>query len=180
MDFHEDKGPLLLSDWYHKDAFSIYYIETTQGPPQSQSVLINGMGVYSTADKQNTSSIYACNPGEANCSLQRAGMYSMFFEYGKKYKLRLINTSTATHFSFWIDGHDFTITSTDFVPIKPYKVNYVNVAIGECSSPSLSSSVVLRWLTLHNRSTLRHHHRSQILEVSEKGVPKLLDQNALL
>lgn len=126
----------MLTDWYHKGAFSIYYIETQGDLPQSQSVLINGMGAYSKVSN-NTLSIFACETGVGpdgeNCKPLQASMYSTFIEYGKKYKLRLINTSTARHFSFWIEGHDFTIVATDFVPIEPYQVNYVNVAIGESS-----------------------------------------------
>ena len=139
-EFDEDKGPLMLTDWYHKGAFSIYYIETGQGPPpQPQSVLINGMGAYSKVapNSNNTLSIFACEQGKGpdgdNCKPLDAGMYSTFIEYGKKYKLRIINTSTTSHFSFWIEGHDFTIVATDFVPIEPYQVSYVNVAIGESS-----------------------------------------------
>lgn len=136
-EFDEDKGPIMLTDWYHKGAFSIYYLETTQGPPQPQSVLINGMGAYSQVapGSNNTMSIFACDPDvgpdKENCKPLDAGMYSTYIQYGKKYKLRLINTSATSHFSFWIEGHDFTIVATDFVPIEPYKVSYVNVAIGQ-------------------------------------------------
>ena len=189
-EFDEDKGPIMLSDWYHKDAFSIYYIETTgrKGPPDPQSVLINGKGVFSKPMKGFNGTDWGCIPdmsphGEnSTCRPEGAGMYSTYFEPGKKYKLRLINTSANTHFSFWIEGHDFTIVTTDFVPIEPYKVSYVNVAIGKscplCSGQSLW--LVSRWLILNYRPALRDHRRGKELYFNERQTAQLLDQDALL
>ena len=50
---------------------------------------------------------------------------------GKKYLLRLINTSVDTTFIFAIDNHDITVISSDFVPIVPYKTASVLVGIGK-------------------------------------------------
>lgn len=50
---------------------------------------------------------------------------------GKKYLLRLINTSVDTTFIFAIDNHDITVMSSDFVPIVPYKTDSVLVGIGK-------------------------------------------------
>jgi len=180
----------MLSDWYHKDAFSIYYIETSggSGPPQPQSVVINGKGVFSKPVKasNDTETVFGCipdgSPEGKNCRPKEAGMYSTYIEHGKKYKLRLINTSATTHFSFWIEGHDFTIVATDFVPIEPYKVSYVNVAIGKscplCSGQSLW--LVSRWLILNHRPALRDHRRGKELCFNARQTAQLLDQDALL
>jgi FtsP/CotA-like multicopper oxidase with cupredoxin domain len=45
--------------------------------------------------------------------------------------MRIINTSAENHYTFWIDGHTFTVVATDFVPIEPYPSHVLNVAIGE-------------------------------------------------
>ena len=39
--------------------------------------------------------------------------------------MRTINTSVDTTFVFTIDQHWLTVTSLDFVAIKPYKTDYV-------------------------------------------------------
>jgi FtsP/CotA-like multicopper oxidase with cupredoxin domain len=47
--------------------------------------------------------------------------------------MRLINTSVDTTFVFAIDGHQFWVMSSDFVPIKPYKTDHVVIGIGTIS-----------------------------------------------
>ena len=49
---------------------------------------------------------------------------------GKKYLMRIINTSVDTTYIFAIDNHNFTVISSDFVPIVPYNATNVTVAIG--------------------------------------------------
>lgn len=50
---------------------------------------------------------------------------------GKKYLLRIINTSVDTTYIFSIDNHNFTVMTTDFVPIHPYTVDHIAVGIGK-------------------------------------------------
>lgn len=50
---------------------------------------------------------------------------------GKKYRLRLINTSVDNYFSVSLDGHPFTVITSDFVPIKPFVADQVTLAIGQ-------------------------------------------------
>jgi hypothetical protein len=50
---------------------------------------------------------------------------------GKRYLLRLINTSTDTAFVFSIDNHNLTVIESDFVPIKPYTNTSVLIGIGK-------------------------------------------------
>lgn len=60
-----------------------------------------------------------------------AGPHSDSDCQGKKYLLRLINTSVDTTFIFAIDNHDITVMSSDFVPIVPYKTDSVLIGIGK-------------------------------------------------
>ena len=50
---------------------------------------------------------------------------------GKKYKISLVNAGTSTQFTFWIDGHTFTVVGTDFVPIEGYETDTLNIAVGK-------------------------------------------------
>ena len=50
---------------------------------------------------------------------------------GKKYLLRLINTSVDSTWIFSIDNHLMQVVGADFVPIEPYKKNHLLVGIGE-------------------------------------------------
>jgi FtsP/CotA-like multicopper oxidase with cupredoxin domain len=80
-------------------------------PPKMTSILLNGLGSYAGGTM----------PGLK---------YNITFEKGKKYLMRLINTSVDTTFIFAIDHHNITVMSSDFVPIKPYVTDHVVVGIG--------------------------------------------------
>ena len=63
-----------------------------------------------------------------------AAMYEEFiFKKGMRYRMRIINTSTNTHFKFGIDGHVMTVQGADFVAIEPYNQTILNIAIGKVS-----------------------------------------------
>ena len=120
-----DLGPLLITDWYHEDAFELEFEELAGHAVQApDSKLMNG--VYSG---------FKCISGDSRCDPQGASTYQVTFEKGKKYKWGVVNTSSGTHYTFWIDGHNFTVVQVDFVPIKPYETNVLNVAIGRFISP---------------------------------------------
>ncbi|KAK6538547.1 hypothetical protein TWF694_010126 [Orbilia ellipsospora] len=126
-----DAGPLLIGDWYHEDAFSLYYRETELhgGPPPPDSKLINGMGNFTTVSETGIVS-RGCEPGTLNCE-PVTSIYNTTVQRGKKYKFRIVNTSVTSHLTFSIDGHQLQVISADFVPINPYTVSNLTVAIGQ-------------------------------------------------
>ena len=50
---------------------------------------------------------------------------------GKKYRLRLINTSVDNHFRVSLDNHNLTVIQADFVPTHPYTAEWIFLGIGE-------------------------------------------------
>jgi hypothetical protein len=50
---------------------------------------------------------------------------------GKKYRLRLINTSVDNHFRVSLDNHNLTVIQADFVPTQPYVAEWIFLGIGE-------------------------------------------------
>jgi FtsP/CotA-like multicopper oxidase with cupredoxin domain len=58
-------------------------------------------------------------------------VYNMTVTAGKKYLLRIINTSVDTTYIFSIDNHNLTVMSADFVPIKPYNTTNISIGIGQ-------------------------------------------------
>ncbi|MCJ1439505.1 hypothetical protein MMC27_008899 [Xylographa pallens] len=116
-----DLGPLLLTDWYHRDAFSLEYEELGGRPVQGpDSKLMNG-----------TYGHFKCLAGDPNCDPQAASTYQVTVVKGKTYKWGVVNTSSGTQYTFWIDGHNFTVVEADLVPIQPYETNVLNIAIGQ-------------------------------------------------
>ena len=101
-----------ITDWYHPTAFQEAEIAARGGPPAADNGLINGTMVNPTAGG--------------------GGAYNtVTMTKGKKYRLRLINTSLDNHFMVSLDGHNLTVIQADFVPIVPYSTQWLFIGIGQ-------------------------------------------------
>ncbi|RSL57610.1 hypothetical protein CEP54_008216 [Fusarium duplospermum] len=111
--YDEAKDPILITDWNHRSAFQDWERELTRIPtfPRMNSILINGIGNFAGSFPRER--------------------FNMTVTRGKKYILRVINTSVDTTFVFSIDNHQFEVMSSDFVPIKPYNVTHILIGIGQ-------------------------------------------------
>jgi FtsP/CotA-like multicopper oxidase with cupredoxin domain len=65
----------------------------------------------------------ACTPN--------AGISKFQFQTGKRYRLRLINTSSEGIQKFTIDQHNFTVIANDFVPVQPYDTSVVTLGVAQ-------------------------------------------------
>jgi FtsP/CotA-like multicopper oxidase with cupredoxin domain len=117
-----DVGPVLLTDWYHEEYFSLVQQTMTKGanPVQSDNNLING--------KMNFDCSLVTN-GQ-NC-VPNAGVSKFNFQSGKAHRLRLINAGSEALMRFTIDGHNMTVMANDFVPVEPYTTDVVTLGIGQ-------------------------------------------------
>ncbi|KAF4631995.1 hypothetical protein G7Y89_g6136 [Cudoniella acicularis] len=105
-----DLGAFPINDWYYQTAFQVNEnSQTANAPPTADNGLINGTMVSSYGGAYN------------KATLQK----------GKKYRLRLINTSLDNHFRVSLDNHNLTVVQADFVPTKPYTASSIFIAIGE-------------------------------------------------
>ncbi|KAK6353890.1 hypothetical protein TWF730_008312 [Orbilia blumenaviensis] len=116
---YDEEYTLMLTDWFHTPAFTLYYNEVRGIPPLPDSKLLNGKWRF------------PCNSTDPRCVSKKGGLSDIVFRRGRRYRLRLINTSTTYMQTFWIDGHTFWVAAADFVPIEPYKTDVINVAIGQ-------------------------------------------------
>ncbi|PHH77561.1 hypothetical protein CDD80_493 [Ophiocordyceps camponoti-rufipedis] len=120
-----DAGPVLLSDWYHKDYFQL--VEETLSPLTggvflSDNNLINGKGSFDCT-------LLGSN-NRLPCNLN-AGPAVFEFERGKTYRLRIINAGAEGEQRFSIDGHSLLVIANDFVPVRPYEAKVLTLGIGQ-------------------------------------------------
>ena len=115
-----DLGPVTLSDYYHRNYFSILADvvgnDLTKVRPASDNNLING--------KNN----FNCT-GVAGVCKENAGLAKFRFVSGKKHRLRLINTGSASIQKFSIDNHKLTVIANDFIPVEPYESNVITLGV---------------------------------------------------
>lgn len=105
-----DLGPVLLTDWSHEDAFTIWDKVASKGlPPLLPTGLINGKNVWGFGGQRS----------------------EFIFKSGTSYRLRLINTAIDGYIRFAVDHHTLTVIANDLVPIVPYKADSIIIGIGQ-------------------------------------------------
>jgi hypothetical protein len=114
-----DKGSLFLSDWSHPTVDELYLSAQTVGPPTMDTGLINGTNVF------------------GNGTQATGKRFQLKVNQGSSYRLRIVNAAVDTHFKFMIDNHTLTVIGTDFVPIKPFQADYIDIGMGSYH-PSVS------------------------------------------
>ncbi|KAF2733177.1 hypothetical protein EJ04DRAFT_277551 [Polyplosphaeria fusca] len=110
--YDEDLGVLPITDWYYAPAFELneQAQHSVRGPPEADNILVNGTHVNADG----------------------GGKYAkMTVTKGKRYRVRLINTSMDTVFHVSFDNHPMTVITSDFVPIKSFVADQVTLAIGQ-------------------------------------------------
>ncbi|KAM0323702.1 hypothetical protein ACHAQA_008639 [Verticillium albo-atrum] len=120
-----DLGPVLLSDWYHDDYFTLL----------EETLAANGSGlVFSDNNLINGKNNFDCRrkaAGDKTRCTNKAGISRFRFRKGKTHRLRLINAGTEALQRFSIDGHTMTVIANDFVTIEPYDTKVVTLGIGQ-------------------------------------------------
>ncbi|CAI2167772.1 17337_t:CDS:10 [Funneliformis geosporum] len=110
-DNYDYEYAVTLSDWYHDRIAEL--IEKRMAPSY-------GVGRYD------------CSAAPAGSKCQKDNPLAVYkFKSGKRYRLRLINTSAMAHFIFSIDSHPLMIIEADGSYTIPYTVNRLPIAIGQ-------------------------------------------------
>ncbi|CAN8100550.1 unnamed protein product [Discula destructiva] len=119
-----DVGPVMLSDWYHKDYLTLVKQTLTAGAPLVTSVnnLINGKGNFNCS---------LVEVGDKTTCVNSAGISKFTLTYGKTHRLRLINSGSEGLQRFSIDGHTLTVIANDFVEVQPYTTKVVTLGVGQ-------------------------------------------------
>ncbi|CAG8734954.1 6272_t:CDS:2, partial [Cetraspora pellucida] len=124
---------MTLSDWYHTPSgvlLPLFRDDNYRGfDPLPDSGEISGFGQYDcNAAPENST----CNPNNK--------IATYVVKSGKKYRFRLINMSTLTHFILSIDNHPLTLFEVDGELIKPVTLNTIPISIGQRYSVILNAN----------------------------------------
>lgn len=129
-----DLGPIMLSDWYHKDYDTLVAETLTPKTPpvRSDNNLINGKMNF------NCSTVAA---GDKTPCTNNAGVSKFKLTYGKTHRLRLINSGSEGVQRFSLDGHNLTVIANDYVPVNPYSTKVVTLGIGQRTDVLVTANV---------------------------------------
>jgi len=113
---YDEELHISINDWTHRPARNLSQVYLTQGNfPDCNSSLINGRGEFNCS---NVEPDQICNP-----SLQGPAVINVV--RGKRYRLRVLNSSGARTYNFTIDDHKLVVIETDGV--DTYKSPQVDV-----------------------------------------------------
>jgi FtsP/CotA-like multicopper oxidase with cupredoxin domain len=111
-----DLGTYTITDWFSSmTAFQFLdranaTLQKGEAPPPADNILING----------------------TNKNANGGGNYGkVTLTPGKKHRLRIISTAIEASIRVSLDGHTFTVITSDFVPIKPFTTNQLLLAVGQ-------------------------------------------------
>ncbi|CAM0138715.1 hypothetical protein VKS41_008452 [Umbelopsis sp. WA50703] len=122
---YDEEIVIPLSDWYHTDSVDLlshYLSRASKGEePSPDNALIAGTGSNGC-----TGYVPPGNPCNANAST-----INFTFTPGKRYKLRLINTSAFGNFWFSIDNHTLAVVEADGTDLNPEYVHRLPINVGQ-------------------------------------------------
>jgi FtsP/CotA-like multicopper oxidase with cupredoxin domain len=105
-----DLGVMPMTDWFHTPIYTVNAASLhANGPPTADNILING----------SMTSSYG-------------GQYAeTLLTPGKLHLLRFANTGINNYLHIALDGHNFTVVSSDFTAIEPFVATSITIAIGK-------------------------------------------------
>lgn len=110
-----DLGVYPVTDWYYPTVYQSQYFAVANAqlqkpPPDADNILING----------------------TNQNAAGGGKYNyVSIASGKRYRLRLINTSVDNYIKVSLDGHLLQVMAADFIPVKPFYTNWLLLGTGQ-------------------------------------------------
>jgi len=127
---YDEERIVILTDYYHTDAnilLSQFLSPDSQGnEPIPDNGLINGMNVFNCSLIIN-----ATDQDRAACDPSGGQRATFDFVPGRRYRLRLINTSTFASFRFSIDNHWLTVIEVDLTPVEPHAITHLNINVAQ-------------------------------------------------
>ena len=121
-----DLGPLLLSDYYHREYFDV--VEDAAAPTEDFNIYVP----WSDNNLINGKNNYNCSMATDNATcVSNAGLAHFEFKPGKTHRLRLVNVAASAFLHFSIDGHKMRVIAHDFEPVVPYEADFITLGAAQ-------------------------------------------------
>lgn len=108
---YDDEILLLVGDWYHRSSSQVlaWYMNSRSfgNEPVPDSLLVNGKGNF------DCGMAVPARPVQCTPAGDRDELPSLWFDCGKRYRLRLVNTGSLTGFSLRLDAASFSPFQVD-------------------------------------------------------------------
>ncbi|EPQ53867.1 ferroxidase [Gloeophyllum trabeum ATCC 11539] len=129
---YDDEYTIVLGDWYHDEQKVLLKQFISIANPGGAEPVPDSALVYYTHNGQYMGPIPGTTPSSwVTSNVGYNENATIPFERGKKYRLRIVNTSAFAGFYFWIDGHEMQIIEADGVDTQPQPVDMLNLAVAQ-------------------------------------------------
>ncbi|KAI9228012.1 MAG: Cupredoxin [Piptocephalis tieghemiana] len=174
---YDEEIIVILTDWYHTPTHKLLkaYLapESNGNSPSPDSVLINGKGRF------NCTSLHDAGlEGFGRCEPD-APRESFHFVPGRRYRIRIINASNDSAFTFSIDGHRLTLIETDMTPVQPHTVDRLSIHVAQRYSVVVEADAAVDnyWMRAELSDTCMFVHnplldRMGLAEIRYDGSPE--------
>ncbi|RIB27004.1 extracellular multicopper oxidase [Gigaspora rosea] len=129
---YDEEIVVLIQDWYHNDSKTLLAQflspESNGNEPTPDNGLINGMNSYNCSGAPNGS----------NC-VSDAPLANFKFVQGKKYRMRIINTSAFSEFIFSIDDHPMDVIEVEGMMTQRYTIHHLPINVAQRYSVIVSA-----------------------------------------
>ncbi|CAG8685777.1 2839_t:CDS:2, partial [Dentiscutata erythropus] len=120
---YDEEIVILLQDWYHNDSKSLlatFLSPESQGAePAPDNGLINGKNSFN------------CSAAPKGSVCKDASLAKFKFVHGKKYRLRIINSSAFSAFIFSIDDHPMDVIEVEGMITKRHTVHRLPINVAQ-------------------------------------------------
>lgn len=151
VEYDDDLGPVLVSDWYHQ-----YYTELVDIALRPAKDL-NDLRPFADSNLLAGAGRYPCsNITDGTPCTEDVPYPRWSVEAGKTYRLRFVNTGSVSFFTITLDSHAFTVIAVDFVPVQPYETDRLILAVGQRMDVVITASAdpaQSYWLRASNSPT---------------------------
>ncbi|RHZ67408.1 hypothetical protein Glove_301g23 [Diversispora epigaea] len=143
---------VLITDWYHDHSANLFkwYMspESKGAEPVPDNALING--------KNNYNCDWAPKGSECVCDSELA---KFVFKKDCKYRMRIINTSGLSSFTFSIDDHDMKVIEVEGAKTKPYKIKQLSLSVAQRYSVIVDANQPCSnyWMRIKFQKSYHHH-----------------------
>ncbi|KIM52502.1 Ferroxidase [Scleroderma citrinum Foug A] len=128
---YDEEFTVILGDWYHQEHSELIKQFISISNPRGAEPIPDSALMYFAQNSTYLPPISGTSPSPVTAAVGFNENSTLPFVAGRRYRLRVINTSALATFFFWIDGHSMQIIEADGIDVQEYPVDALNLAVAQ-------------------------------------------------
>ncbi|KAL4068587.1 Ferroxidase [Scleroderma yunnanense] len=128
---YDEEFTVVLGDWYHQEHSVLVKQFISIADPGGAEPIPDSALMYFAQNSSYLPPIAGTSPSPVTAAVGFNENSTLPFVAGRRYRLRIINTSALSTFFFWIDGHSMRIIEADGTDVQEYPVDMLDLAVAQ-------------------------------------------------